>query len=114
MKSKRLLLVPVLIAGLLTPLIASAGPDEAQRQMMQRLAESKQKLAEIEKASAGERSKLMDAHMKSMQETMGKMHDMKPKKGASMHEHEEWMTEHQKLMEQVMDQMMREHQMMMK
>lgn len=114
MKARNYWLASLLAAGLLTPLIATAGPDEAQRQLIQRLVESKQKLADIEKASSADRAKLMDAHMKNMQETMGKMHGMKPKKGASMQEHEEWMAEHQKLMEQVMEQMMREHQLMMK
>jgi len=38
---------------------------------------------------------------------------MKPKAGMSMQEHEEWINEHQKLMQQVMDQMMAEHHLMM-
>lgn len=114
MKKQKYLLMPLLVAGLLAPLAAFAGPDEAQRQMIQRLVESKRKLAEVEKASAGQRAKLMEDHMKSMQETMEKMRDMQPRKGASMKEHEEWMAEHQKLMQQVMDQMMSEHHMMMK
>ena len=51
--------------------------------------------------------------MKMMQETMGKMKSMKPRDGMPPKEQMEWMDEHQKLMEQMMGQMMTEHHMMM-
>lgn len=92
---------------------AIAGQDEYQRQMMQRLLQSKQKLQQAEAAKGTERQKLMGEHMKMMQETMQKMQAMKPKTGMSMPEHEDWMNEHQKLMQQMMEQMMGEHHMMM-
>ena len=90
-----------------------AGQDEAQRQITQRLQEQKLKLAAAEKAQGAERDKLMQEHMKMMQETMSKMQAMKPRDSMTPKEQKEWMDEHQKLMEQMMGQMMTEQHMMM-
>ena len=75
--------------------------------------QAKQKLKEAEAATGANKQDLMNEHMKMMQETMGKMQDMKPKAGMTMQEHENWMSEHQKLMDEMMGQMMQEHHMMM-
>ena len=75
--------------------------------------EQKLKLAAAEKAQGAERDKLMQDHMNMMQETMGKMQAMKPRDGMTPQEQKEWMAEHQKLMQLMMDQMMTEHHMMM-
>jgi hypothetical protein len=48
-----------------------------------------------------------------MQEIMGKMQAMKPKAGMTMQEHEDWINEHQKLMDDMMGQMMGEQHMLM-
>ena len=93
---------------------AIAAPDEAQRQIIQRTMQAKQKLQQAEAATGAERQKLMEEHMKMMNETMGKLQAMKPKAGMSMQEHEEWISQHQKLMEDMMGQMMEEHHMLMK
>ena len=95
------------------PLASLAGQDESQRQITQRLQEQKLKLGAAEKAQGTERDKLMQEHMKMMQETMGKMQAMKPRDGMSQQEQKDWMGEHQKLMDQMMGQMMAEHHMMM-
>jgi len=92
---------------------AIAGPDEFQRQMNQRVMQAKQKMQQAEAAKGEERQKLMGEHMKMMKETMEKMQAMKPKAGMSMQEHEGWINQHQKLMEDMMGQMMEEHHMMM-
>ncbi len=110
---RRLIAIAALIAFAAVPLATFAGQDEAQRQVTQRLQEQKLKLAAAENAQGAERDKLMQEHMKMMQETMGKMQAMKPRVGMTMEEQKEWMTEHQKLMEQMMGQMMTEHHMMM-
>ncbi len=91
---------------------AIAGPDFFQQQINQRLIQSQQKLKEAEAAKGAERQKLMEEHMKIMRETMTKMQAMKPKAGMTMQEHEDWINEHQKLMEQVMGQLMEEHHML--
>ena len=106
-------LVAVLIAMLGASFYAMAAPDEAQRQMIQRAMEAKQKLQQAGAAKGAERQTLMAEHMKMMKDVMDKMAAMKPKAGMSMQEHEEWINEHQKLMQQVMDQMMGEHRLMM-
>lgn len=91
---------------------AIAGPDIFQQQINQRLIQSQQKLKAAEAAKGAERQKLMEEHMKIMRETMTKMQAMKPKAGMTMQEHEDWINEHQKLMEQVMGQLMEEHHML--
>jgi len=111
---KRLITTLALIAFAAIPLATFAGQDESQRQVTQRLQEQKMQLAAIEKAQGAERDKLMQAHMKMTQETMGKMQAMKPREGMTPQEQKEWMTEHQKLMEEMMGQMMTEHMILMK
>lgn len=110
---KRIIIAIATSALLGLPLVSQAGPDEAQRQMIQRVVEQKQKLAAAQAAKGAERQKLMTEHMKMMQETMGKMQSMKPRAGISPKEKDEWMAEHQKLMDHMMGQMMDEHHMMM-
>lgn len=92
---------------------AYAGPPLYQLEMNRSVAEAKQKLQQAEAAKGEERQKLMGEHMKMMKETMEKMQAMKPKAGMTMEEHEEWITQHQKLMDDMMGQMMEEHHMMM-
>ncbi len=92
---------------------AGAGQDEFQRQMIQRVQQAKQKLQQAEAAKGSERQKLMEEHMRMMKETMEKMQAMKPKAGMSMQEHEDWISQHQKLMDDMMGQMMGEHHLMM-
>lgn len=110
---KRLITTVAVIAFAAAPLATLAGQDEAQRQITQRLQAQKLKLAAAEKAQGTERDKLMQEHMRMMQETMGKMQAMNPRDGMTPKEQKEWMDEHQKLMQQMMDQMMAEHHMMM-
>ncbi len=99
-------------AGLMSA-YAMAAQDEAQRQMTLRLHQVKQKLNEAEAAKGQKRQKLMSEHMKMMQETMEKMRAMKPRAGMTMQEHEDWINEHQKLMDEMMGQMMGEHHLLM-
>ncbi len=110
---KRILIAIATLALIGLPLASLAAPDEAQRMMIQRIQDQKQKLAAAEAAQGAERQKLMAEHMKMMQETMGKMQAMKPRANMSSKDKDEWMTEHQKLMDQMMGQMMQEHHMMM-
>ena len=110
---KRLVTILVSIAFAGAAIVAYAAQDESQRQITQRLHEQKLKLAAAEKAQGAERDKLMQEHMKMMQETMGKMQAMKPRDGMTMQEQKEWIAEHQKLMDQMMGQMMSEHHMVM-
>lgn len=110
---KRFITTAALIAFAAIPLSSLAAQDEGQRLITQRLQEQKLKLAAAEKAQGAERDRLMQDHMKMMQETMGKMEGMKPRDGMTPQEQKDWMAEHQKLMQLMMDQMMTEHHMMM-
>jgi len=108
------LIATAFIASLgLTVTSAMAGPDLIQQQLNRQFSESQQKLKEAEAAKGAERQKLMSEHMKMMHEAMSKMQEMKPKAGMTMQEHEDWIKEHQKLMDQVLGQMMEEHHMLM-
>lgn len=106
-------LISAMILGIAAVTAVYAGPDENQRQLIQQVQEQKIKLKTVEAAKGAERQKLMDQHMKVTMEIMGKMRAMKPKAGMTVKEQEEWIAEHQKLMEQVMGQMMDEHHLLM-
>ena len=92
---------------------AIAAQDESQRLMTQRVAQAKQKLQQAEAAKGAERRKLSDEHMKMMQETMEKMQAMQPKAGMTAQESEDWIKQHQKLMDDVIGQMRAENHLMM-
>jgi len=108
-------LLTAALAGLVLalPLAAFAPPDEIQKQMTQRVQESKRKLAAAQAAAGAERQKLMQEHMKLMQEIMAQMRTAKPREGLTPQQMREWIDEHMKLMDQMMGQMMDEHHMMM-
>ena len=92
---------------------AIAAQDESQRLMTQRVAQARQKLQQAEAAKGAERQKLSEEHMKMMQETMDKMQVMKPKAGMTAQESEDWIKQHQKLMDDVIGQMRAENRLMM-
>ena len=110
---KRILIAIATLALTGLPLASLAGPDESQRMMIQRIQEQKQKLNAAKAAQGVERQKLMAEHMKMMQGTMGTMQAMKPRADMAPKDQSEWLAEHQKLIEQMMGQMMDEHHMMM-
>lgn len=104
-----------ILAGvaLALPLAAFSGPDAAQKAMIERAQEAKKKLAAAQAASGAERQKMLQEHMKMMQEIIMQMRKAKPREGMSAQQMREWMDEHMKLMDQMMGQMMDEHHMMM-
>jgi uncharacterized protein HemX len=95
------------------PAGAFAGPDLGQQQLQHELGVAKAKQEQAEKAKSTERQKLMQEHMQMMQQAMDQMQAMKPHAGMTMEEHEEWIAEHQKLMDEILQQMMTDHHMMM-
>jgi uncharacterized protein HemX len=108
----KLLISALLINFSLAAPLAIAGPDFFQQQMTQQLLKAKQKQKEAEAAKGAERQKLMDEHMQMLHASMQKCAAMKPKVGMSEQELDEWYSEHQKLMDQIMEQMMQDHRMM--
>ena len=95
------------------PLAGRAAPDENQKLMIQRVQESKQKLAAAQAAAGLQRQKMMQEHMKFMQDVLTQMRTAKPREGMTAPQMREWIDEHLKLMDQLMGQMMDEHHMMM-
>lgn len=110
---KRLLIAALAAMTLALPLSGIGGPDEIQKQLIQRAQEAKKKLAAAQAAQGAERQKMMQEHMKAMQEMMAQMQKAKPRDGMKPEQMREWIDEHMKLMQQMMDQMMGEHAMMM-
>jgi ABC-type transporter MlaC component len=111
---RKLLIAALAGLALALPLSSMAGPDEAQKQMIQRAQEAKKKLTAAQVASGAERQKMMQEHMQMMQDIMAQMQKAKPAAGMKPEQMREWMDEHMKLMQQLMGQMMDEHHMMMK
>jgi hypothetical protein len=107
-----LVIVALAMMMLVTPQSVFAGVDPAQEQLRARIAIAKQVQEKAEKAKAQEQQKLLQEHMKMMQDNMQAMQAMKAKPGMTMQEHEEWIAEHQKLMDEMLGQMMKDQQMM--
>ena len=110
---KKLLLAVMTGVMLAAPMAGHAGPDEAQKQMIQRAQEAKKKLAAAQAAQGAERQKMMQEHMKIMQGLMAQMQKAKPRGGMTPDQMREWIDEHMKLMNEMMSQMMDEHHMIM-
>jgi len=109
----RLLIAALSAIALALPIAGLAGPDETQKQMIQRAQEAKKKLAAAQAAQGAERQKMMQEHMTMMQDMMAQMQKAKPREGMTPEQMREWIDEHMKLMNEMMSQMMGEHHMMM-
>ena len=100
----------ILIASLgFSATSAMAGRDFFQEQLIQNLQITKQKLEKAKTAKGAEQQKLMDEHMQMLHENMAVCREMKPKAGMTESERDEWFAEHQKIMDDMMSQMMEEH-----
>jgi hypothetical protein len=113
MRTLTIALAALLTAALAVPVSGLAGPDALQRQLLQRLQESKRKQEQAEQAKGMDHHKLMQDHLKMMEENMKIMQEMRPRKGMTMEEHEEWIAEHQKIMDMMLEQMTKDQHMMM-
>jgi hypothetical protein len=104
----------ILIASLgFSATSAMAGRDFFQEQLIQNLQVTKQKLKQAEAANGIEQQKLMGDHMQMLHENMAACREMKPKAGMTEKERDEWFVEHQKIMDDMMVQMMEEHKVRM-
>lgn len=92
---------------------AVAAPDFYQQQLRQHILESQQKLKQAEAAKGTEQQKLMGEHMQMLHDNMAACREMKPKAGMTEKERDEWFVEHQKIMDEMMGQMMEEHKVKM-
>lgn len=110
---KQKIIASALSTILTMPAVGLAAADIVQQQLVRQAQDAKKKLAAAEAAKGAERRRLMSEHMKMMSETMEKMQAMKPRPDMTMQEQKEWIAEHQKLMDMMMDQMMGEHHLIM-
>jgi len=92
---------------------AMAGRDFFQEQLIQNMQVTKQKLKQAEAAKGTEQQKLLTEHMQMLHENMAACREMKPKAGMTEKERDEWYAEHQKIMDNLMSQMMEEHKVKM-
>lgn len=104
------LITTLFIASLgLAATSAVAGRDFFQEQLIQNLQVTKQKLENAKAAKGAEQQKLMGEHMQMLHDNMATCRNMKPKAGMTEKERDEWFAEHQKIMDDMMSQMMEEH-----
>jgi hypothetical protein len=95
------------------PLPAPAGQDPGQRALADRIRESERRQVAAEQAREQERRHIIAEHMRMMEENLRAMQEMRARPGMSMREHEEWIAEHQKLMDALLAQMIKDQQMLM-
>jgi hypothetical protein len=110
---RRTFLAATAVLALAGPLLAYAAPDEAQRQLMQRLVEARHKLEAAQNSQGALRDKQLQEHMALMQQMMTQMTSARPGPGATAPQMREWIDEHMKLMDDMMKQMMQGERMMM-
>jgi hypothetical protein len=100
--------------ALTLPLAGLAGqPAMSQQVIIQKAQQAKKELAAAEAATGAERQKMMERHMKMMDDILAQMQKAKPGTNLTPEQMREWMDEHMKLMNEMMGQMMEEHHMMM-
>ena len=92
---------------------ALAGRDSYQEKLVNDVQMTKQKLEKAKAAKGVEQDKLLSEHMQMLHENMKVCRQMKPKAGMTESERDEWFTEHQKIMDGMMGQMMEEHKVKM-
>lgn len=92
---------------------AMAGRDFLQEQLIQNLQVTKQKLEKAKVAKGVEQQKLLGEHTQMLHDNMAACREMKPKAGMTEKERDEWFAEHQKIMDDMMIQMMEEHKVKM-
>jgi uncharacterized protein YicC (UPF0701 family) len=110
---KRRYTVTLIALMLMSPLLGYAAPDEAQKQLIQRSMEAKQKLQAAQTAQGAQRNKLMQEHMDLMGQMMKQMQSARPGPNATPQQMRDWIDEHLKVMDQMMSQMMDAEHMMM-
>jgi len=112
MRGPTLVIATAIVLAVCAP--AAGAPDQNQQLLNQRAQEAKRKLQAAQAAQGAQRQKLMREHMSAMQEIMDRMRGMKPHGAMTPEQQQEWMIEHQRLMDQLMGQLMDEHHLLMK
>ncbi|MBC9250695.1 MULTISPECIES: co-regulatory protein PtrA N-terminal domain-containing protein [Pseudomonas] len=109
-------LKPLLLVGslLLSSMAwAEGGSDRVFERIQQMSDKAEAVLIQAEQAPVGERHVHLKEHMKMLEDIMSKLHNEHPAPGISAEEHLAWMETHDKLVDGVLAQMIREHKLMM-
>ncbi len=109
-------LKPLLLVGSLllsSAVWAEGGSDRLLKQIQTIRDNAEAKLTQAEKAPACSRHASMTEHMGMLDNLMAELHKAQPTPDMSTEEHLAWMKAHDKLMNDVLGQMMREHKLMM-
>ena len=89
------------------------GTDFEQQRLMVQVLQARQKLQQAEAAKGTEQQKLMGEHKQMLHDDMVACREMKPKAGMTESERDAWFAEHQKIMDDMMTQMMEEQKVKM-
>ncbi|WP_415754165.1 co-regulatory protein PtrA N-terminal domain-containing protein [Pseudomonas leptonychotis] len=109
-------LKPLILVGslLLSSVVwAEGGGDRLFERMENMRDKAEAVLIQAEKAPASERHVHMKEHMGMLGEMMSQLHSQHPDPGITTEEHLAWMERHDKLVDDVLAQMIREHKLMM-
>lgn len=92
---------------------AEGGSDRALERIQSLRDKAEAVLIKAEKADPSQRHVHMKEHMSMLQNLMSELHQDHPKSGMTTGEHLTWMETHDKLVDDVLAQMVREHKLMM-
>ena len=108
-------LIPFYLVGslMLSPMALAEGGSASTLERLQQLRDKAEAvLVQAEKAPVCERQVHMKVHMGMLEEMMSQLHKDHPGPNVSTEEHLAWMEKHDKLVDDVLEQMIREHKLM--
>src|SRR3990172_4828263 len=93
------------------PPLLHAAPDGLQKYLIQKVINAKRELAQAQavQGACRARARLLQEYMRMLNDSMSQMQATRPRAGMTMKEQEEGIAEHQKLMDEMMRQMMDSH-----
>lgn len=95
------------------PVLAEDSGDRVVERMESMRDKAEALLVQAEKAPAGQRHVHMAEHMKMLSEIMNQLHQDHPDASMSPQQHLAWMEKHNKIVDDVLSQMQREHKLML-
>ncbi|MCE4054710.1 co-regulatory protein PtrA N-terminal domain-containing protein [Pseudomonas sp. Au-Pse12] len=93
--------------------LAESGGDRVMERMESMRNRAEATLQQAEKAPEGQRHVHMAEHMKMLGEIMTQLHQDHPDASMSPQQHLAWMEKHDKIVDDVLNQMQREHKLML-
>ncbi|WP_324733782.1 co-regulatory protein PtrA N-terminal domain-containing protein [Pseudomonas paeninsulae] len=105
-----LLMVSILMASAIW---AEGGGDRTFERIAELRDRAEAVLVQAEQAAPGQRHVHMAEHMEMLGDMMNQLHQNHPDASMTTEQHLAWMEQHDKLVDDVLSQMMREHKLMM-